>query len=254
MTYRIVTRTEVGLPAVVKGSSGALRPPMFNERYITAHYTGNNVDYTDKATADVVRQIQRVFYASKPFEYNYVIGQADDDEIVEFAGKFQAAHSAGENADAVGVLFLLGVGEPLTDRMVDKWRWLRDVLIFDGVLKPGVDQRMHFQMPDAATQCPGPVRDRWAEMLLPWSAPVTAPIITPDLSEEDEVTPYILKPPTGTRDAESFWLVVQGGSVRYASSHDLNEGWEVKSFDNVWPGSERQQYLNMLKSAGLKAA
>ena len=171
MTYRIVSRVEAGLPAEVRSSSGTLRPPLVNEPMMTAHYTGNNIDYTDKDAAEVTRQIQRVFSTTKPFEYNYVIGQADDDAIIEFAGTFQAAHSGGENSISFGVLFLLGVGEQVTDLMIDKWRWLRDVLIYTGALRPDPDQRPHCFMPNAATSCPGlSIKARWPEFLTPWQA------------------------------------------------------------------------------------
>jgi len=140
-----------------------------------------------------------VFSNSKPFEYNYVIGQNDDDEIVEFAGKFQAAHSGGENSIAFGVLFLLGVGEPLTDRMIDKWRWLRDVLIFDGSLRPDVDQRPHKLMPRAATACAGPSVDaRWPEFLLPWKPAKPTPITpTPTDGDDDMLNATSLWRPKG---------------------------------------------------------
>jgi hypothetical protein len=176
--YRIVPRTEAGLPAEVRSSSGSRRPPLANERWMTAHYTGNNIDYTGKDAAAVTRQIQSVFSKSKPFEYNYVIGQEDDDRIIEFAGKFQAAHSGGENGDSFGVLFLLGVGEEITDLMVDKWRWLRDVLVADGSLSPNVEQLQHRQMPGAATACPGAsIIRRWPEFLTPYTQPLSGDIL-----------------------------------------------------------------------------
>lgn len=172
MTYRIVPRTEIGLPAEVRSSSGYLRPPLALERWMTAHYTGVYVKYADRDTPDTILNIQRVFANSKPFEYNYVIGQENDEAIYEFAGKFQAAHSGGENGDSFGVLFLLGVGEELTVKMMDKWRWLRDVLIADGSLRTDVEQLKHKDMPGAATACPGlSITARWNEMLRPWRKP-----------------------------------------------------------------------------------
>ena len=189
MGYRIVPRIEAGLPVEVRTSSGGLRPPLSNERWMTAHHTGNNIDYTGKDAAEIARQIQRVFSASKPFEYNYVIGQEDDDRIIEFAGKFQAAHSGGENGDSFGVLFLLGVGEEITDLMIDKWRWLRDVLIADGSLSPNVEQLQHRQMPRAATACPGAsIIRRWPEFLPPCSQPV----IPQTIPEGDDMKPTII--------------------------------------------------------------
>lgn len=145
---------------------------------MTAHYTGTNVDYTDKVTPAVVRQIQQIFSKTKPFEYNYVIGQEDNDEIYEFAGTFQAAHSAGENPDAFGVLFLLGVGEPLLPHMIEKWKWLRDVLLYVGALRQDVIQLPHYLMPGASTACPGQeVMKNWHLLLAPYVNP-EPPVIT----------------------------------------------------------------------------
>jgi hypothetical protein len=189
MEYQIIPRTEAGLPARVSSSSGGQRPPLSDERWMTAHYTGNSIDYTGKDAAEITRQIQRVFQDSKPFEYNYVIGQDNDPFIIEFAGKFQAAHSGGENSESFGVLFLLGVGEEVTDLMIDKWRWLRDVLIFDGSLSPDVEQLQHRQMPRAATACPGAsIIGRWPEFLLPYSLPV----IPQTIPEGDDMKPTII--------------------------------------------------------------
>jgi hypothetical protein len=173
VTYRIVPRTEIGLPAEVRGSTGALRPPLHDEPMLTAHYTG--VSSRSYTTADVAREvvrIQEIFYTTKPFEYNYVIGQAEDDKIYEFAGKFQAAHSAGENSIAFGVLLLNGVNDPVTPTQIRKFQWLRDVLIADGSLQAVVDQRRHKDMPGASTQCAGIHVDAvWSQMLQPYQSP-----------------------------------------------------------------------------------
>lgn len=221
MTYRIMPRTEAGLPAAVTSSSGQSRQPLMNERWMTAHYTGNNIDYTGKDAAAVTRQIQAVFSSTKPFEYNYVIGQNEDNIIVEYAGKFQAAHSAGENADSFGVLFLLGVGEDPTPTMIDKWRWLRDVLIFDGSLRPDVDQRMHYQMPGAATSCPGNIKQFWDQFLLPYHQPYDPPVPPIESDEDMAVTAYIVQPPV-EREGKP-WLVVEGANVRPATSFDVTD-------------------------------
>ena len=189
--YRIIPRSEVGLPEAVRSSSGSLRPRLSNCRYLTAHYTGNSIKYKGRSPIEITLQIQEVFEDTKPFEYNYVIGNTDDLDIIEYSGKHQAAHSADENDDAVGVLFLLGVGERLTDRMIDKWRWLRDVLIFDGVLQPVPDQRTHKRMPGARTACAGASVDaRWPELPLPWQAPTQTPVP----AEEEDMNPYMWAP------------------------------------------------------------
>lgn len=173
MTYRIVPRTEIGLPSVVVGSDGSARPPLYNERYVTIHYTGVNTVYDGRDVPAQIRHIQAIFSATKPFEYNYVIGQDDEtDNIYEFAGKFRAAHSAGENDESFGVLFLNGVNEPFTPTQIKKFQWLRDVLIFDGSLRPTPDQRPHKYMPGAATACPGEHgMVAFPELIKPYQAP-----------------------------------------------------------------------------------
>ena len=189
MSYRIVPRTEIGLPAVVTSSTGTPRPPLANEPWITAHYTGVNTVYSGRDVPAQILHIQRIFSSTKPFEYNYVIGQTDDNLVYEFAGKFRAAHSGGENSDSFGVLFLNGVSEPITDVQQDKWRWLRDVLIADGSLRTDVMQRKHKEMPGAATACPGSLMDAvWGDMLQPYH-----PQVEPELPDTEEGTMKLIR-------------------------------------------------------------
>ena len=172
MVYRIVPRTEIGLPEKVTSASGVARQPLVNEQFFVVHYTGNNIDYTGSDGAEVVRQIQRVFARTKPFEYNYAIDQSDDDRIFEYAGKFQAAHSGGENHDSFGVLLINGIHDSVTDTQVGKLQWLRDVLVYTGLLRAQPEQRPHKFMPGAATACAGPYVDaRWSEIVRPYQAP-----------------------------------------------------------------------------------
>ena len=228
MTYTIVPRVDAGLPATVKSSSGQPRPKLSGCRWYTAHYTGVSKVYADADAAEVTRHIQQVFGTTKPFEYNYVIGQRDDDVIIQFAGEYQAAHSGGENGDAIGVLFLLGVGEKPTDNMIKKWQWLRDLLKFTGTLAPDAIDMMHEQMPGAATACPGAgIRDTWSSFLAPYKAPLPAstrtntgdnPMIvldTPIRLLDSRTTPWRLEPgehlaqlPTSLSAASALHLTV----------------------------------------------
>lgn len=154
--YRIVPRTAIGLPAVVRSANGTPRPALHMEPIITVHYTGvSSRGYTTADVAAEVRRIQSVFSKTKPFEYNYVIGQTNDDAIYEFAGTYAAAHSAGENNDSFGVLFLNAVNEPFNCVQINKFRWLRDVLIYVGELAPNPQQLPHDAMHGARTACPG---------------------------------------------------------------------------------------------------
>ena len=156
MSYTLITRTEIGLPSRVLSSSGKQRPRLHNEQWVTYHYTGvSSRNYKTADVAEEIRRIQQVFATTKPFEYNYVIGQNEDDLVYEMAGLFQAAHSGGENGQSFGFLFLNAVGEPLTATQIKKAQWLRDALIFQGSLRSQPEQRPHQLMPGAATACPG---------------------------------------------------------------------------------------------------
>lgn len=206
MSYGIVPRTSIGFDPVVRDSDGDPRPRLANEQYYTCHYTGVNVIYASRNAPQAIRDIEA--YAKrngKPNEYNYVIAQQNDNNIYEYAGPFQAAHSAGENDESVGVLFLNGISEPPTNLQIDKWRWLRDRhLIPSGILRASPDQRQHRQMPGAATSCPGQlIVAKWAEFLLPYANGTPTPPPPP--------------PPIGVRtvllykvvSGDSYWRIVE---------------------------------------------
>ncbi len=87
--------------------------------------------------------------------------------IGEYAGAFRAAHSGGENDDAVGVQFHLGCtevdadGQPVSfqampDAMVTAYRVLRDEVLHKfAITNLNTLEVTHQDMPDAATACPG---------------------------------------------------------------------------------------------------
>lgn len=181
MSFQVVPRTEIGLSEQVLNSKGKPRPALANARYLTVHYTGVNVRYGDVGdTPAEIRAIERwAAGQAKPNEYNYVIGQDPDDLIYEYAGAYRAAHSAGENDEAVGVLILNGIREPITDLQIDKLRWLRDgVLVPFGVLRTQFEQLPHQRMPGAATACPGDlIMSRWPQLMAPWVEPVAPTVL-----------------------------------------------------------------------------
>lgn len=144
---------------------------------ITRHYTGSPPSARARSwpAQDFMPWFQQVALASgKSYEYNYVIPPRADGsaQVWEYAGTHQAAHSAGENDAAIGVLFAIGVTnhpsyanydrtrptvwEECTDPMVAAYRWLRDRLLFDaGFVGDRVLELEHRHMPGAATACPG---------------------------------------------------------------------------------------------------
>ena len=208
MSFRIIPRTEIGLPAVVTSSGGTPRPRLSNEPYMTCHYTGVDVLFINRDTPAAIRSIDnsaRNRPVPAPFEYNYVIDQKSNDVIYEYAGHFQAAHSAGENADALGILLLNGTREHPTPLQIQKWRWLRDYyLIPQGLLRSSPDQRQHNQMPGANTSCPGQlIIAKWSEFLLPYQ-PVPIPP-TPNPTPPTGDTVLLYKVVSG----DSYWKICE---------------------------------------------
>jgi hypothetical protein len=250
MTFTIRTRAEIGLPTTVTSSSGSPRPRVNRTaRWLTIHYTGVHVAYGDAGDSDAeILGIQDfAVNAEKPFEYNYVIHQTDDDVIHEYAGHFRAAHSGGENSDSYGVLLLNGIGEVPTDAQVRKVRWLRHHLIADGRAPATIEVTPHQKMPGAATACPGPlIMARLTEMAEPWeTAVVTQPpngngAGSPSPNGDGGVGHYRLRPEdtmwsvaatlygTGTR-----WKDIAGANQPAPASRP-GERWQVPGFVGSW--------------------
>lgn len=174
-------RLRVPVPTITRHYTGA--PPMARARTWSAQ--------------DFMPDFQRIALAAgKSYEYNYVIPPRDDGsaQVWEYAGTHRAAHSAGENDVAIGVLFAVGVTnhpsyrnydptrptvwEDCTDAMVTAYRWLRDVLLFDaGVITAAVLEFEHRTMPGAATACPGQsVISRFNDLAEPYP-----PALEPDM-------------------------------------------------------------------------
>lgn len=196
MAYRIVPRSDIGLAAPTN-MSGSPRPQLARHRSgLTVHYVGAG-SFRNTPAPEAVRSIEAYGRSPKkqtPFEYNYMIGQADDDLVYEYAGTCRAAHSRNNNADYFGVCLLNGVDEPPTDRQIDKVRWLRHWLTTEGWIGSGGVLLPHRRMPGqvGATACPGDrVVGRWAEFELPWAGGAPAPPDdgTQEAAEEQAPTP-----------------------------------------------------------------
>ena len=178
MSFKIVTRTEIGLDPIVRSSSGSPRQALGFEPWATVHQTGVDVTYRNRT--DVKAEIRKIEQwaagQGKPNEYNYIIPIFDDEFIYEYAGGFQAAHSAGENGDSIGVLFLNGNNEPMTDTQVAKFRWLVHVLQTFALLSGNCTILPHYAMPGANTGCPKNIMgNRLTELRTPWTEPAPPP-------------------------------------------------------------------------------
>ena len=82
--------------------------------------------------------------------------------IYEFAGEYQAAHAKGFNATGYGILFLNGVGEPMTDAQMASFHFLFGCLLWNGRVQQRPMVVGHREL--AATACPGEAYLRIAEM------------------------------------------------------------------------------------------
>ena len=83
--------------------------------------------------------------------YNFAIGQSG--RIYEGRGLRVGAHATGHNSTTVGVLFIVGDNEELTQEARDAFKALRAYLRKKGV---GAGVWGHQQMSGASTRCPGP--------------------------------------------------------------------------------------------------
>ena len=200
MTFQVVSRTDIGLDPVVRSSTGSPRPKLGFEPWATIHYTGVDVTYATRSTPQQILNIEKwAASKDKPNEYNYVIGQENDDKVYEYAGPYQAAHSAGENSESIGILLLNGNREPVTDLQIEKFRWLVSVLQYFAVLSGTCQIVQHYQMPGASTSCAkSVVGNRLPEFRVPWS--VTPPPPPP---------PPPPSPPPST-DVGLFTLALEG--------------------------------------------
>jgi hypothetical protein len=175
--FNLVPRSVLWPGELPTSSNGVLRPLVQRPAlYITGHYTGSPGDWDDFYDTSAEARAIQVYaqHAKKPWEYNWIIDS--EGNVVEYAGMYQAAHSAGENGIAHGVLLLLGIGEPVTPAMVLSFRQLRWWLQQEEATSFATLVRKHKDMPGAATACPGPeVEPHWVELTSPWFPPPPAP-------------------------------------------------------------------------------
>lgn len=216
------SRAASGLGPVVNNDGWTRRPLLdFPLDYLTGHYTGvsrevrGQVRYPpDMDTAHYLRVLQRWAQgAGKSFEYSVVIPPTvGRPEVWEYAGDYRAAHTAGWNSRAYGVLFVNGIGQPLTDAQVVAWRWWRDVLKAVGKLNDRVQQVPHREMPGASTTCWGDEIDgvRW-RLLAPY-VPIPPPSVPEPLPSDDMAAVPVIDHMPNT---PSWAQIVLEGSLRW---------------------------------------
>lgn len=216
-------------------SSGSPRAQLALHRpWLTIHYTGGGLWLDRDDTMAELQSIQNYAAgAGKPWEYNWVI---DGQGVVwEYAGDYQAAHSADENSQAIGVLLLVGFKGTYPDD-VSYWelptpemiaavqrlhQWLDDSdrLAIDHQVLP------HQQMPGAATACPGvAVMEVWDQM-------VAYPAPEPPPPQGDDEMLYLATLSDGT-------VVIVGSAVRPVSSDEIGPGGPLASLVRYVPAPD----------------
>jgi hypothetical protein len=163
MTVTILSRAQVGLPARVTNinriTSRALLPKRVG--LVVAHHTGNKKNYVGVDLRKDIASIHRW----KANEYNYVIPRTATPTFVEFAGEYQSAATKGFNDRSYSILFLNGTDQAVTDQQVEAFRFLIGCLKWTGQISTTPFIVPHGDL--APTQCPGRVRERWAELVAP---------------------------------------------------------------------------------------
>jgi hypothetical protein len=217
--FPIIYRDDVWPGRLPVNNNGTLRLLLMQRLpYVTCHYTGAGAwsDFGD--TIPEARSIEAWASSSAkqtPWEYNW-IGDTQGN-VLEYAGDYQAAHSAGENFIASGYLWLLGPGEKPSEAQIlsfRKWRWW---MLERQRLAVTHEVRGHKDMPGAATTCPGPdVLARWADLTTPWTPP------PPDPVPEDDMARLIVKkrPPEGSPPHWPWLGYFDNGTVRPLISND----------------------------------
>lgn len=130
---------------------------MSRMRGVVAHYpaAGKDIGVISQASECSRLRGWRNYHVSgrgwADLGYNFAIGQSG--RIYEGRGLRVGAHATGHNSTTVGVLFIVGDNEPLTQAARDSFKALRAYLRKKGV---GAGVWGHQQMSGASTRCPGP--------------------------------------------------------------------------------------------------
>lgn len=252
VTYNGVTFTA----AKVVNSDGSPRPALRTPlKVFTVHYGGAGqwLDTGDTHLELAAIERNHAIPRKKPNEYN---SASDTDMLTwEWAGRFRAAHSAGENETAWGHLAVLGLELPTeqeADKLIAGIRKARAQAVAAGYLTADHVVEPHQNMPGAQTSCPGPlytVKRWWNRIIAPLTTtpdPTPTPIIpgvpdmfqaiTPIRNSDTRVYPKV---PVGP--GEMTWAVnssIPANAVA-VSMNVVALGATADGFVTVWPGGPR---------------
>lgn len=232
--FHLRSESALGQPTNTSGSPRPLLP--LNLPWLTYHYSGvaihdvfasdgDGIFDTDAEVAAYIRRVEQVARGSgKPYEYNAIIPAMADPNAANvwaYADEFQAAHSAGENAQAYGVQFPNGIGQTLTAGQINAFTWWHGVLVAAGRLAVIHQVLPHHDMPGANTQCPGPAIDGVRSQLLAAWRPDTPEVQHMDTPKLGGII-AIYQPTFTQPDYDPAWFVVYAeGHIRRAGEADV---------------------------------
>lgn len=193
--------------------------------WLTVHHEGGSMNISPYGD-DLAAVLAWGKKTGRTWEYNYVV--TPDGGVYEWGGDYMAAHSAGENDEAYGVLLLDNYNNTsFPDAALGAFRRLVAELKNRGQLTHDVRLTPHKDMPDALTSCPGSgVMARWADLVSPWV------VLPPTPSEEDDMR-YRLFAPHGFYDT----LAVGPGNPFNPGSADAAQELVNNNLVNARDGS-----------------
>jgi hypothetical protein len=177
-----------GGPEEVRGKNGprpALRTPLGT---FGVHYGGAGASWLDFGdTRAELRGIElnHARPAGKPNEYNSSNDSAS--ETWEYAGRFMAAHSSGNNGTVWGHLVLYGLevlSEADADGLIRGIRRARAQCVRSGYVTGAHIVLPHHLLPGARTSCPGPL---WTNKR--WWGRIIAPLTPEDFGQTTPTPP-----------------------------------------------------------------
>lgn len=199
----------LGGPGQVSNSDGSPRPPLsVPVAKFAVHYGGAGASWLDFGdTAKELRGIEsnHARPAGKPNEYNSASDSAS--ETWEYAGRFRAAHSSGNNSAWWGHLVIYGLElltEAEADGLIRGIRRARAQCVSAGYLTADHQVEPHNRLPGAQTSCPGPL---WTNKT--WWNRIVAALTPADFDQPDLPAP----PPTDGGPSVLVNLIRLDGSL-----------------------------------------
>jgi hypothetical protein len=240
----------------------ATRPKLNRVGVLIAHEVGvlNTSRYRSADPARVLDDARAAaafgISSNRPWEYSYMIGL--DGSVFTQAGQYRAAHCLNFNDQSAGVVFLNALDVPANAAQIAAWHALRAFMVNDGTLAANHSVAPHYRY--RSTSCPGlraePPKGSWPSPtgqgrlgdLIPALTTAPTPPPTPPTEDDDDMAAYLAIPPVERQGKP--WLFVSG-SVRPATTFDVNDGVPQRQMNDIPAQWRVQQYDDLHRAAGL---